>query len=185
MGRIGYATAALAVGALIALPLSTALQAQKTTDTGTGKGGSPHVKTEWTIDGAHLSIEYGRPALKGRPEATLMPPGAPWRTGADVATIITSDKPLKFGKVSLPPGSYTINTQPGTEWQLIFGRLGEPKQWGVPYTPELELGRTPMKVSKVTAPVEQLTISVDDTPGGATLKIEWGMTSASAPFTVG
>ena len=42
-----------------------------------------------------------------------------------------------------------------------------------------------MKVSKVTAPVEQLTISVDDTPGGATLKIEWGMTSASAPFTVG
>lgn len=174
MRRIGYATAALAVGALIALPLSTALQAQKTTDTGTGKGGSPHVKTEWTIDGAHLSIEYGRPALKGRPEATLMPPGAPWRTGADVATIITSDKPLKFGKVSLPPGSYTINTQPGTEWQLIFGRLGDPKQWGVPYKPELELGRTPMKVSKVTAPVEQLTISVDDTPGGATLKSSGG-----------
>jgi len=185
MRRIGYTTAALAVGALLALPLSTALQAQKTTDMGAGKGGSPHVRTEWTIDGAHLSIEYGRPSLKGRPEATLMPPGEPWRTGADVATIITTDKPLKFGKVSLPAGSYTINTQPGAKWQLIFGKLGDPKQWGVPYKPELELGRTPMKVGKAAAPVEQLTISVDDTPGGATLKIEWGTTSASAPFTVG
>ena len=74
---------------------------------------SPHERTEWTIDGAKLSIEYGRPSLKGRPEAQLMPPGQPWRTGADVATILTTDKPLKFGSLSVPAGSYTINTQPG------------------------------------------------------------------------
>ena len=30
-----------------------------------------------------------------------------------------------------------------------------------------------------------LTISIDDTPTGATLKVEWGTTSASVPFTVG
>jgi hypothetical protein len=33
--------------------------------------------------------------------------------------------------------------------------------------------------------VEQVTIAVDDTPAGATLRIEWGTTSASVPFTVG
>src|SRR5688572_33339621 len=48
------------------LSLGTALHAQKTTQVHPGKAGSPHVKTEWTIDGANLSLEYGRPALKGR-----------------------------------------------------------------------------------------------------------------------
>jgi hypothetical protein len=185
MRRIGYMTAAV-VAALVALPLAATLGAQKTTQTSSGSGGSPHVKTEWTIDGAHLSIEYGRPSLKGRPEATLMPPGQPWRTGADVATILTTDKPLKFGTLSVGPGSYTINTQPGaTEWQFILGKLSDPKQWGIPYKPELEIGRAPMKVGKTAAPVEQLTISVDDTPAGGTLKVEWGTTSAAIAFTVG
>jgi hypothetical protein len=182
MRRIGYIVAA---AAFAALPLLTAVSAQKTTDMGTGKGGSPHVKSEWTVDGAHLSVEYGRPSLKGRPEATLMPPGQPWRTGADVATILTTDKPLKFGTINLAPGRYTINTQPGEQWQLIFGKLGEPQQWGVPYKPELEIGRTPMKSGKTSAPVEQLTITIDDTPAGGTLKVEWGTTSATAVFTVG
>src|SRR6185436_9236430 len=92
--------------------LATVLGAQKSTQTGTGDGGSPHFKTEWTIDGAHLSIEYGRPFLKGRPEADMMPAGKPWRTGADGATILTTDKALKFGALSVPAGSYTINTEP-------------------------------------------------------------------------
>jgi hypothetical protein len=146
------------------------------------------VKTDYTIDGAKISITYGRPSLKGRPEAQLMPPGQPWRTGADEATILTTDRPLKFGTNSLAPGSYTINTQPdASQWQLILGKLGEKgeSQWGIPYQSTLEIGRTPMKVAKTKAPVEQLTITVDDTASGGTLRIEWGGTSASAPFTVG
>ena len=178
--RYGRYSLALALAAV----LTTTMAAQKTTPMGAGGGGSPHERTEWTIDGAKLSIEYGRPSLKGRPEAQLMPAGQPWRTGADVATILTTDKPLKFGSLSVPAGSYTINTQPGAEWQLILGKLGDPKQWGVPYKPELEIGRAPMKVAKTKAPVEQLTIAIDDTPAGATLRVEWGTTSASIPFTV-
>ena len=33
------------------------------------------MKTAWVIDGANISIEYGRPALKGREEAKMMPAG--------------------------------------------------------------------------------------------------------------
>ncbi len=182
-----YRTTAAAMISLVgsAAILTATLAAQKTADLGTGRGGSPHVKTEWTIDGAQVSIEYGRPSLKGRPEAQLMPPGKPWRTGADVATILATDKPLKFGTLSVPAGSYTINTQPGAEWQLILGKLSDPKQWGIPYKADLEIGRAPMTAGKTKAPVEQLTISIDDTPAGGTLRIEWGTTSASIPFTVG
>lgn len=161
------------------------LAAQKTTDVHPGKGGSPHVRTEWTIDGASISIEYGRPSLKGRPESQMMPEGKPWRTGADQATVLTTDKALKFGALSLPAGTYTLNTQPGATWELIVGKLGKPGQWGIPYNASLEIGRAPMKAGKTKAPVEQLTISIDDTAAGGTLRVEWGTTSATIPFTVG
>jgi len=166
--------------------VSSVASAQKTTDLGTGGGGSAHVKTEWTLGGAHVAISYGRPKLKGRDQATLMPPGQPWRTGADAATVITTDKPLTFGKVVLQPGSYTINTQPGASaWQLIFGRLQKEGQWGVPYLPALEIARTPMTVQTLSKPVEQLTIYVDRQGTGQRLRVEWGTVSATAPFTVG
>ena len=170
----------------LAATFATTLLAQKTTQVHQGKGGSPHVKSAWTIDGANISIEYGRPSLKGRAESDVMPRGKPWRTGADEATVISTDKPLKFGTLSLEPGTYTINTQPGEgEWQLIIGKLGKPGQWGVPYNQTLEIGRTPMQVGTTKAAVEQLTISVDDTPSGGALRVEWGTVSATAPFTVG
>ena len=51
------------------------LNAQKTTLVHPGKAGSAHVKTEWSIDGARISIEYGRPVLKGRADAAVMPSG--------------------------------------------------------------------------------------------------------------
>ncbi len=160
--------------------------AQTTTQTGPGKAGSPHVKTDWKLAGANVSIEYGRPSLKGRAEAQMMPVGAPWRTGADEATIITTDKPLTFGKVTLAPGTYTINTQPGEkDWQIIFGKLDKPKQWGIPYQKALEIGRAPMTLGKAKTPAEQLTISIDTSKTANTLRIEWGTTSATTPFTIG
>jgi nucleoid-associated protein YgaU len=167
--------------ALIAAPAA----AQETTQIHPGKGGSPHVRSAWKIDGAAIVIEYGRPSIKGRAADALMPPGKPWRTGADEATIITTDRVLRFGQVTLQPGTYTINTQPGAEWQIIFGKLGKPGQWGVPYQAPLEIARAPMTVGAAKAPVEVLTISIDDTSAGGTLRIEWGSTSVTIPFTVG
>jgi len=159
--------------------------AQKTTQIKMGGGGSPHVKSEWTIDGANISITYGRPSLKGRPEATLMPAG-PWRMGADEPTLLTTDKPLKFGALSVAPGTHTLNAAIGAnEWQLLVGTLATPTQWGIPYKPDLEKGRAPMKLGTAASPVEMVTISIDDTPAGATLRVEWGTKSATIPFTVG
>ena len=181
MRRPIRSTATAVVFSLLAIPLA----AQKTTEIHPGRGGSPHVKTEWTIDGAAISIEYGRPFLKGRPEVELMPAGKPWRAGADEATVLATDKPLKFGSQSLAPGSYTINLQPGPTWQLIIGKLSKPGQLGVPYDASLEMWRVPMTAGKTAAPVEQVTFTITDTPAGATLRLEWGTTSVSVPFTVG
>lgn len=176
---------ALALAAVLAAPAINLAHAQKTVQTGVGGGGSPHVTTSWTIDGANISISYGRPSLKGRSEAQLMPVGKPWRTGADEATVITSDKPLTFGTIKLPAGSHTIFTEPGdTEWKLILGKLEKKGQWGTPYLPSLEIGRAPMKLGKTSAPVEQVTYSIDTQGKTHTLRIEWGTKSATIPFTI-
>jgi hypothetical protein len=160
------------------------LSAQKTTQVHPGKGGSPHVKSEWTVDGANISITYGRPSLKGRQESALMPPGKEWRTGADEATTLTTDKELMFGNVHVPAGTYTLYTVPGaTEWQLVISK--KTGQWGIPYPGAGEdLGRAAMNVTKNAKPVEQLTIDVTDTQAGGDLSISWGTQKATIPFMV-
>jgi hypothetical protein len=170
---------------LAIVALSTAsLTAQKTTNIHPGKGGSPHVRTDWTVDGANISIEYGRPYLKGRTVGKdVAPYGRIWRAGADEATTLKTDKALKFGNLSVPAGTYTLFALPGEkEWQLVISK--QTGQWGTEYSEGQDLGRVPMSVGKAKTAAEQVTWSVDDTPSGATLRLEWGTTGASAPFTV-
>jgi hypothetical protein len=171
--------------AATAAALSVSVSAQKTTQVHKGTGGSPHVRSEWTMNGANISIEYGRPFLRGRTIGKQVAPyGEEWRTGADEATTLKTDKPLKFGSVALPAGTYTLYTLPNEKaWQLIISK--KTGQWGIPYPAGHDLGRVPMTVSKTSAPVEQLTISIAPAASGGTLKVEWGTTSASVPFTVG
>ena len=108
--------------------------AQKTPTWGPASGGSPHVRSEWAIDGANIAIEYGRPALKGRTPGKDVDPyeGKEWRTGADEQTTLITDKPLKFGTLAVPAGRYGLHTIPmkGT-WQLIVSK--REKGWGIPY----------------------------------------------------
>jgi hypothetical protein len=158
--------------------------AQKTTPVHPGKGGSPHVRTEWTVDGAAISIEYGRPFLKGRTVSAVAPNGRIWRAGADEATTLKTDKPLKFGNLSVPAGTYTLFAVPGDkEWQLVISK--ETGQWGTAYSEGQDLGRVAMKIGKSGAAAEQVTWAIDDTATGGVLRLEWGSTSVGAPFTVG
>ena len=174
------------VAALVAATMTTTLLAQKTTPMGTGSGGSPHVRSEWTIDGADIAIEYGRPSLRGRTPGKDVDPyeGKEWRTGADEQTTLITSKALKFGTLEVPAGRYGLHTIPiKGQWQLIVSK--RPKGWGIPYPAGQDLGRVPMTMGKAPAAAEQLTISIDDTPAGGTLHIDWGTTRASIPFTVG
>jgi hypothetical protein len=174
-----FPVAALAVAALC----TTALYAQKTTQLKVGGGGSPHVRSEYVIDGANISIEYGRPSIKGRTVGKEVAPyGEEWRTGADEATTIKTDKALMFGSLHVNPGTYTLYTLPGEkQWQLIISK--KTGQWGIPYPKGEDVGRAPMTVTTAPAAAEQLTISMEDTKSGGTLHIDWGTTRASIPFT--
>lgn len=174
--RAGAVMAAVVVAA-------AALSAQKVVSSKKGGGGSPHDTVEWTVDGATITISYGRPYLKGRPLEKLTPRGQVWRTGADEATTLTTTKPLMFGSLMIPAGTYTLYTVPNAGgWKLIVNR--QTGQWGTEYNEDRDLGRVDLKVEKTAGPVEQFTIGIDDTPGGGLLKLEWGDVRASSPFMV-
>ena len=59
-------TALPIAAALLTTAVGLAAGTQKTTPVHPGKGGSPHVRSDWTVDGANISVECGRPSLKGR-----------------------------------------------------------------------------------------------------------------------
>jgi len=156
---------------------------QAITLTGVGAGGSPHVRAEWQLDGTRISLTYGRPSLRGRPESQMMPPGRPWRTGADAVTTLTTSGTLVFSNASLKPGAYSIFTEPGQPWYMLVGTL-VPNQWGSPYRPELALFRIPMKLMGSSQSVEQVTLSIKRVVVGGRLIVEWGRTSVYADFKI-
>ena len=175
----------LVVAVMVLAAAAAVVAAQKITTLPPGTAGSPHVRAEWVIDGAAITIEYGRPAIKGRALKSFEWYGQEWRTGADQATTFKTDKPLKFGALVVPAGTYSLHTQTGDQpWQLILNKTLP--NWGIPYPGKAsDLGRAPMRMGTNAAPVELLTISIDDTAAGATLRIDWGTTRASINFTVG
>lgn len=178
---------AVLIGMTMALlsPAHAGLAGQQTTRVHEGKGGSPHDMTVWTVDGARISITYGRPSVKGRTVfGGLEPYGKVWRAGADEATTLVSDRPLVFGDLTVPAGEHTLFVwiDDQSPWQLIVNK--ETGQWGTAYKASEDLGRAAMTTETLTEPVEQLTYSIDDTPSGGVLHIDWDRTRASIPFRV-
>jgi hypothetical protein len=146
---------------------------------------SPGASTSCNLGGGKtIKTDYSSPRVKGRKiYGELVPFGQVWRTGANDATTFAPSVDVMVGGKAVPAGSYTIFTIPNADkWTLIINK--KTGEWGIPYKYESdELGRVDMKVSKLPAPVENLTIAYDKTPGGCTMKIDWETTRASVDIT--
>jgi hypothetical protein len=148
---------------------------------------SPHEKTSISLNGKTITIEYGRPSLKGRKAVggSLAPYGKVWRTGADEATTLNTTGDLAIGSLTVPAGTYALFTIPGeSKWTLIVSKKA--KQWGAfDYKESEDLGRVDMTPRKLSSPVEQFTIALEQAGGNkATLKMSWENTEVSVPITV-
>jgi hypothetical protein len=134
-------------------------------------------------DGKTITVDYSSPRAKGRKiMGGLVPYGEVWRTGANEATTFVTGADLTVAGKDVPAGSYTIFTVPAADkWMLIINKhTGE---WGIPYTYESEdLARAPMSISATSGPIENFTISFDQSGGGCTLQLTWENTQASVKF---
>lgn len=168
----------LTTGAIL-LALSGTLLAQRVKELNKTRK-SPDDIVMATVGGKKVTVEYSRPSKNGRDIfGALLPFDKIWRTGANEITMLTVEGDFMVGSIHVPAGSYGLYTIPGkTDWTLVLSKTA--KGWGTQYDAAQDLGRTPMKVGKTAAPVEQLTISIDPTGGNnGVLKIAWDNTEAT------
>jgi hypothetical protein len=143
---------------------------------------SPAASASCDLDGGKtIKTDYSSPRMKGRKiYGDLVPFGQVWRTGANDATTFVTSADVNVGGKTVPAGSYTLFTVPNADkWTLIINKkTGEE---GIPYKYEGdELARVDMKISKLPSPIEDFTISYENSGNNSCmLHIDWETTRAS------
>jgi hypothetical protein len=139
---------------------------------------SKNGKVEGTIDGVNVTLEYGRPKVKGRTIwGGLVPFDKVWRTGADEATTFAISKDVSVEGKKLAAGTYSLFTIPGkTEWTIVFNKVA--KQWG---SFRYDKGQDALRVNVNPAAaehVEELTFQIE----GNKVVLRWE--KLSIPFVI-
>ena len=136
---------------------------------------NPRGEAKATVAGKAVSIDYGRPSLKGRDMLGQAQVGQAWRMGADTATTLKTDADLAFGAASVPKGEYilTATKVSADQWHLnVLGKADRAKVADVP----LATGTLPQSV-------EQFTIALTGDKDKGSLELHWGTTALKASFT--
>jgi hypothetical protein len=140
------------------------------------KPASPKAEATGTIGKTKVTIVYSQPSARGRQiMGGLVPYGEVWRTGANEATTIEFDKPVKVEGKDLPAGKYALFTIPGEkEWTIIFNK--DHKQWGhYNYKQSDDVLRVSVKPTKTDGFVETFNINV----GKNEVVMKWENTAAA------
>ena len=137
-----------------------------------------------TVHGAQITVDYGQPSKRGREVfGALVPWNEVWRTGANQATHLTTDRDLVIGELDVPAGTYTLYTIPTpTGGTLIINR--QTGQNGTTYNEDQDLGRVDMQITALPQTVELFTILAAEAGSEGRLQLLWDKTALSVPFTV-
>ena len=148
---------------------------------------SPRDSVTARVGDATISIRYARPGKRGRVIfGDIVPWDTVWRTGANDATVFTTDRDLEIGGRLVPAGSYSLFTIPARNGAtLIINREtmrdGEPLA-GTDYDPTQDFARIVMTSKPLTTPVERLTIEIAPSQRGeSVLRIAWDRREMTVP----
>jgi hypothetical protein len=142
--------------------------------------GADRGETKATIGKATVTIDYGRPFLKGRDPIAMLKPGQVWRIGANAPTTLESNVDLDIGGTRVPKGKH-----------ILLARVIEPGKWSLvvstksafQYESSAKLAEAPMDLQEAKDPVEQLSIELSEKSGRGIIEIAWGTLRLLASFT--
>ncbi len=152
---------------------------------------SPPAQASVTVGGKNISVQYSSPSVRGRKifgDGGLLsqdPTYPAWRAGANSATTFKTAADLDIGGLAVPKGTYTLYAwvKNPDAWELIISK--QTGQWGLSYTPSMDLGRVKMIMSKPPKTVESLKYTLTDKGNNkAELRMEWENHIATVPITV-
>lgn len=138
-----------------------------------------------TFGALAVSIDYGRPQLRGRDMLAQATDGMVWRMGMNEATEIKTDANLHFGETVIPAGTYSLwmKKVAADQWELVFN--SNTGIWGDPVPTDGNVASVPLTMTAGPESVEAFTIALsaaNETDG--TLSAMWGTSVLTANFTV-
>ena len=123
---------------------------------------SPRQKVEQQFSMTKISVDYGRPGVKGRTVfGDLVPYGKIWRAGANSATKITFEQNVNFGGKEVKAGSYALFIIPSeNQWKVYLNK--DANQWGAyAYDEKLNIVEITLPVQKLAEKKEWFDIAVN------------------------
>lgn len=148
---------------------------------------SPFSKVEQKVGLTDVTLEYSRPAMRGRTIfGDLVPYGKIWRTGANARTKISFSNDVTVGGNTLTAGTYAIFTIPQEKsWDVIFYKESDGR--GAPR--ELDKSKVAAMVNapvmEMPMDVQSFTITFDDlTNNSAMIGMLWAKTYVGVEFKV-
>ena len=148
---------------------------------------SPRQSVEQQFSMAKISVDYGRPSVKGRKIfGELVPFGKVWRAGANGATKITFAQSINFGGKDIAAGTYGLFIIPQEkEWKIILNR--DAQQWGAySYDEKLNVIDVSIPVQKLSDKQETFEITLDPKDENSVdLVFKWDFTKATVPLKTG
>jgi len=148
---------------------------------------SPAAKLEQVVGLTDVSVEYSRPAMRGRTiYGDLVPYGKMWRTGANANSKITFGDNVKIDGKEVKKGTYAIFTVPGEKtWDVIF--YSDANNWGTPrkWDDSKVAAKVTVEAYEIEATIESFTFMFDDVKAdSAVLGILWSNVYVGVKFEV-
>ncbi len=139
-------------------------------------------KAEMKAGGGSITVDYGRPSLKGRDMLSQLKEGSFWRMGMNQATVLTTPADLMFGATKIAKGSYSLwLKKEGEKYELVFN--SQTGQWGTQHDPAKDVASVALKSENLASPVETFTIDLKEAAKGGEFSLSWGIKKLSAPFS--
>jgi DUF2911 family protein len=148
---------------------------------------SPRDTVRALVGRARITVDYGRPAVRGRAVFSRGVLGdTVWRLGANAATQFTTTTDLVVNGKRLPAGTYSlwVRVSPdNSSYALVFN--SQSGQWGTEHHADRDLVSVPLTVRQLPSNQERLAISVDgDGDDGAIFRARWAQLELSARLEV-
>jgi hypothetical protein len=143
---------------------------------------SPPANLEQVVGNTKISIDYDRPASRGRKIfGGLVPWNKRWQTGAS-GTRISFSRAVTFGGKAVPEGSYGLLVVPGEkEWTFILNANAE--EFGfVEYDETLDVVRVQVPATKAGRFYDAFSLELDISPDNARLYLSWTDVQVSVPI---
>jgi hypothetical protein len=145
---------------------------------------SPPDSVSISLSGRTITIRYSRPYIRGREIwGTLVPLDSVWRTGANAATALVTDGPVRIGGKVIPRGTYSLFSIPAESGLTLLVNRKTPGP-EPEYVPALDIARIPMRMTRLSAPIDPFRIRLlPSTSTSCALQIGWADRLFSVPVT--